>query len=230
MGVREMKSFSIPNKNNTHMFKWLALLFFYPACMQGQNLSAKSFFNDENIPALYLGFDFTKAKLINDEVSKAEIIQGRQFNGINDLMIKEYKKYDFQKAYRRTNWDIDIAEVEKRNQNVNPALLKSSNDSDLHWMRKPDVDTLVSSFDFGTHKGYGILLIVQGMNKPKKLMTVWYTLVDMESKKVLFTYLLTGGVEGGFGFRNYWSSAIKSTIIYVKNRSYDEWKQRFAVK
>jgi len=212
------------------MFRWLALLFLYPACIQGQTLSAASFFKDESIPALYLGIDFTKAKLINDEVSKADIIQDRQFNGINELMIKENKKYNFQEAYRRATWEIDISEVEKRNQNVNPALLKSSNDSDLHRMRKPDVDTLVSSFDFGTHKGYGILLIVQGMNKPKKLMTVWYTLVDMESKKVLFTYLLTGGVEGGFGFRNYWSSAIKSTIIYVKNRSYDEWKQRFADK
>jgi hypothetical protein len=27
-----------------------------------------------------------------------------------------------------------------------------------------------------------------------------------------------------------WMAAIKSTIIYVKNKSYDEWKERFAVK
>jgi hypothetical protein len=211
------------------MFKWMAILLF-PVCIQGQSLSAASFFKYDTIPALYLGIDFTQAKLIRDDVSKENIIQERQFNGINDLMIKENKKYDFQEAYRRTTWDVDISEVEKRNQLVDPALLKSTNEADLHRMRKPDIDSLVNGFNFGTHRGYGILLIVQGMDKSRNLITVWYTLVDMEAKKVLFTYLLQGGVIGGFGFRNYWSSAIKSTIIYVKNRSYPEWKERFGIK
>jgi hypothetical protein len=212
------------------MFRWTAMFLLFPFFMQGQDLSAAEFFKYDTIPALYLGIDFTQAKLINDEVSNENIIQERQFNGINDLMIKEYKKYDFQKAYRRITWNVDISEVEKRNQDVNPGQLKSLNDSDLHRMRKPDVERLVSGFNFGTHKGYGVLLVVQGMDKSSKLITIWYTLVDMEAKKVLFTYLLQGGVGGGFGFRNYWSSAIKSTITYVKNKSYDEWKERFGVK
>jgi hypothetical protein len=205
----------------------LTIFFLFPFSGRAQSLSAAAFFQDETIPAVYLGIDFTKAKLINDENSKADIIQGKQFNGINDLMIKESKKYNFRGAYRRTNWTIDISEVEKRNQFADPDFLKSSNDSDLHWFKKPDVDTLVSRFNFGDHKGYGILLIVEGMDKPKRIMTVWYTLIDMEQKKVLFSYLLQGGVIGGFGFRNYWASAINSTIIYIDNRCYPEWKERF---
>ena len=146
---------------------------------------------------------------------------------INDLMIKESKKYDFRGAYRRKYWEVDISEVEKRNQNVDPSELLSFNDSDLHLMKKTDVDSLVSGFNFGDHKGYGILLIVEGMDKQKRLMTVWYTLIDMEHKKVLFSNLLQGGVIGGFGFRNYWASAINSTIIYVDNKCYHEWKDKF---
>ncbi len=194
---------------------------------QSQTLSAAAFFQDESLPALYLGIDFTKAKLINDDNSKADIIQGKQFNGINDLMIKESKKYNFQGAYRRKSWSVDISEVEKRNQFADPDSLKSSNDADLHWIKKTDVETIVSGFNFGDHKGYGIILFVEGMDKPKRLMTIWYTLVDMENRKVLFSYLLQGGVIGGFGFRNYWSSAINSTIIYIDNRCYAEWKERF---
>ena len=199
----------------------------FSASTRGQALSAASFFKSDTIPALYLGIDFSKAKLINDENSKAGIIQEKQFNGINDLMIKESKKYDFQGAYRRKYWKVDISEVEKRNQNVDPSELLSFNDSDLHLMKKTDVDSLVSGFNFGDHKGYGILLIVEGMDKQKRLMTVWYTLIDMEHKKVLFSNLLQGGVIGGFGFRNYWASAINSTIIYVDNKCYHEWKDKF---
>jgi hypothetical protein len=202
------------------------LVILFPASSQAQALSAASFFRYDTIPALYLGIDFTKARLINDDISKSEIIQGRQFNGINDLMIKEYKKYDFQGAWRRKNWTVDISEVEKRNQSSDPALLKSSSDSDLHWMKTPDVEALVDGFNFGNHQGYGILLIVEGMNKPKRIMTIWYTLIDIAEKKVLYCHLLQGGVLGGFGFRNYWSSAINSTIIYVDNKCYTEWKDK----
>jgi len=204
---------------------WVAAFFFFtPAGMKGQSLSAEKFFKYDSIPLLYLGIDFSKAKLINDDISKATVIQERQFNGINDLMIKEFKKYDFQQAFRRINWEVDISEVEKRNQLVNPDLLKSSNDSDMHWMRKQDVDTLVSSYQFGNHIGYGLLLVVEGMDKSSKLITVWYALIDMGTKKILFIKLLQGKVGSGFGFRNYWASAIKSTITYIKFRTYDEWK------
>jgi len=41
-----------------------------------------------------------------------------------------------------------------------------------------------SDFNFGSKKGYGILLIVEGMSKSKKIMTVWFTLIDMNTKKV----------------------------------------------
>ncbi|HTB25248.1 MAG TPA: hypothetical protein VK711_07745 [Puia sp.] len=205
----------------------IIVLVLFSAASRAQELSAASFFKSDTVPALYLGIDFTKAKLINDENSKAGIIQEKQFNGINDLMIKESKKYDFQGAFRRKYWEVDISEVEKRNQQVDPSELLSFNDSDLHWMKKYDVDTLVSGFNFGNHKGYGILLIAEGMNKSKRLMTVWYTLIDMDQKKVLLASLLQGGVIGGFGFRNYWASAINSTIIYIDNKCYRDWKDRF---
>src|SRR5450432_1526090 len=93
--------------------RWLYLpnclfaFFILSVSVRAQTLSASSFFKNDTIRALYLGIDFTKAKLINDDNSKADIIQGRQFNGINDLMIKESKKYNFQGAYRRKNWDVD---------------------------------------------------------------------------------------------------------------------------
>src|ERR1700687_2768885 len=67
-------------------------------------------------------------------------------------------------------------------------------------------------FNYGSHKGYGILLIIEGMDKTKKLATIWFTLINMDAKKELSTERVEGKLGNGFGFRNYWASAIKNAI------------------
>ena len=212
------------------LFKWILIIFFIPANGLGQALSSKAFFSMDSIPALYLGIDFTQAKLINDEVSDPVVIQEQQFHGINFLMLKEPKKYDFKEAYHRINWTDDLTQVNDRNKKTNPDMLKSRNDSDLYRWIAHDIDTMVSHFNFGSHKGYGILIIVEGMSKSKKIMTSWFTLINMNSKLVLYTDMLEGELGTGFGFRNYWATAIKSSIHQVKRTKYDEWKRSLGTK
>src|SRR5258707_11385872 len=110
---------------------WMIILFFSPSLMQGQSLTAKAFFNSDTVSAVYLGIDFTLARLVNDDASSARVIQSTQFNGINDLIVKENKKYDLQEAYHRNNWKVDIKEVVARNDKADPDSLKSTNDGDL---------------------------------------------------------------------------------------------------
>ncbi len=210
-------------KNKYGLLGWATILFLFPVLTQGQSLSASSFFNSEAISATYLGIDFTLAKLINDEESNAKVIQLTQFNGINDLIVKENKKYDVQDAYHRTNWTVDVKEVESRNDKVNPDQLKSSNESDLTRLNTEDINNLVKNFNYGALKGYGVLLVMEGMSKPGKLATIWFTLIDMDSKKVLTTARVEGKLGSGFGFRNYWASAIKNAISKAK-KDYDQWK------
>lgn len=210
------------NKILTHGFQ-LALLM-APVFMHGQSLSASAFYNNESLPATYLGIDFTLAKLINDDASNAKTIQSTQFNGINDLMVKENKKYEIQEAYHRSNWTPDTKEVESRNDKANPDSLKSTNEGDLTRLKPDDIDKLVRNFNYGSLKGYGVLLIMEGMSKTDKRCTIWFTLIDMDSKKVLTTGRVEGKLGSGFGFRNYWASAIKSAIGHVKSKDYDLWK------
>jgi hypothetical protein len=211
-------------KNNNKFLRWLVILLFFPFFMQGQTVSAKTFFNEDTVTAVYLGIDFTLTKLINDEASNATVIQSEQFNGINDLIIKENKKYDVQDAYRRKNWVVNIKEVEARNLKASPDQLKSSNDADLTRLNKTDIESLVGKFDFGNQKGYGILLIVEGLSKSSKIASIWFTLVNMGNAKVLVTQRVDGKLGSGFGFRNYWASAIKNAIAEVKHKYYEEWK------
>jgi hypothetical protein len=203
---------------------WMLLLFLSPSLMQGQSLSAKVFFNSDTVSAVFLGIDFTLARLVNDDASSARVIQLTQFNGINDLIVKENKKYDLQEAYHRINWNVDLKEVLARNDKANPDSLKSTNEGDLTRLNDRDIDNLVRNFNYGTHKGYGVLLIVEGMNKTGKQITIWFTLIDMGAKKVLTAARVAGKLGSGFGFRNYWASAIKSAIHEVKSDDYDQWK------
>jgi hypothetical protein len=210
-------------KNKISFILYATLGFLLPSFLQAQALSAKTFFNSD-APAVYLGIDFTLARLINDEASVARTIQLTQFNGINDLIVKEAKKYDIQEAYHRSGWTVDIKEVENRNDKANPDSLKSNNDADLTRLNAGDIDRLVKNFNYGTHTGYGILLVMEGMDKTKKLATIWFTLIDMNAKKVLLTDRVNGKLGSGFGFRNYWSSAIKNAIKEAKDDYYDKWK------
>jgi hypothetical protein len=211
-------------KNKNGFLEWVVILVFIPSVMKAQTGSAKTFFNSDTVSAVYLGTDFTLTKLINDEASNAAVIQSQQFNGINDLIVKENKKYDVQEAYHRQNWVLNVKEVEARNLKANPDQLKSSNEADLTRLTKTDIENLVSKFDFGNQKGYGILLIVEGLSKSSKLATIWFTLVNMGQGKVLITQRVDGKLGSGFGFRNYWASAIKNAIAEVKHKYYDEWK------
>jgi hypothetical protein len=216
-------------KNKTLLLGFAAFLVVLPCFTKAQSLSAKAFFNSDTISAVYLGIDFTLAKLINDEASNATVIQSQQFNGINDLIAKENKKYDVQEAYRRTNWNIDLKETESRNQKANPDQLKSSNDADLTRLNPGDIDKLVQNFNYGGHRGYGVLLIVEGMDKTKKLATIWFTLINMDAKKVLAADRVEGKLGSGFGFRNYWASAIKNAISQAK-KDYSKWQSGAASK
>jgi hypothetical protein len=217
-------------KNISFVYPWLLLIFFVPLSMSGQDKAANNFFSSDSVPALYLGIDFTKAKLINDEKSDPVIIQGQQFPGINRLIIDEPKKYDIQEAYHRIFWGISLDAVNLRNQKISPDSLKSTNDNDLLRLNRTDIENLVAGFDFGNHTGYGVLLIVEGMDKTKKMITIWYTLVDMGSKKIIVTERVPGKLGSGFGFRNYWASAIKNTIGNVKSDIYDQWKKNTGIK
>src|SRR5689334_18112346 len=112
-------------KLQRQIYTIIALMLMLPALAKAQNLTASNFFKSDTVSCTYLGIDFTQAKLINDEASNPQVIQERQFQGINFLMIKESKKYDLQEAYRRKTWNPDIKEVDIRNQKVDPDSLGS---------------------------------------------------------------------------------------------------------
>jgi hypothetical protein len=186
----------------------------------------KDFFNSSETPSVYLGVDFTKAKLIDESTANEMDIRDRLYGAINELVINEPKKYDLNKAFHKTNVDHDLSLVAKRNLKVDAGQIKSSNGADFARFKESDIADLIKGFDFGGKTGIGILFVMEGMSKTAKAASVWVTFVDMKAKKVLLTERMEEKAAG-FGFRNYWAGAIKNVLDDIEDKRYKQWKNKF---
>ena len=202
----------------------IAILFFSQTA-SAQTL--KEFFNSSEVSALYLGIDFTQAKLIDDATANEMDIRDRQYAGINDLVVTEIKKFDLNSAFHKSNVDHDLGFVAKRNLKADAEKIKSTNTSDYHRLKEDDISTLVKGFDFGDKKGIGILFVMEAMSKSAKSAAIWVTFIDMKAKKVLLTERMEEKTGMSFGFRNYWATSIKKLLDDIEGDKYKQWKAKY---
>lgn len=188
----------------------------------------KDVFANSETPLLYLGIDFTKARLIDDAGADADEIRDRHFAAINDVVVNEPKRYEINKAFNRSSVDHDLSFVLKKNEKADADLIKSSKTSDFQRLKEADINTLVKGYDFDNKKGVGILLVMEAMGKSAKAAAIWVTLVDMKSRKVLMTERMESKVAAGFSFRNYWASSIRNLLETIDKRKYSEWKKKYS--
>jgi hypothetical protein len=213
---------------HAHKFGWLfAILFFCVNTPAVFAQTAKEVFGSSETPILYLGVDFTKAKVIDDANANVNDIRDRQYAGINDLIVTETKKYDLKSAFHKSFVDHDLGMVAKRNEKINTEDIKSTNTADFHRLKSTDIESLVKGFDFGDKKGVGLLFVMEGMSKSDKAASIWVTLIDMKAHKVLMTERLEGKTGMAFGFRNFWATPIKNVIEEIEKKKYNEWKSKY---
>lgn len=203
----------------------LAFLFFFGAQASAQTL--KDVFNNSESPILYLGIDFSKSKLI--DVGNADDIRNRLYGSINNLVVDEPKKFDLKGAFRKSNINHDFNAVMKSNSKANLNEILSTNYSDFNRFKEADVAAIVKSLEISGKDGIGLLFVMEAMRKQDKKgdIAVWVTLVDMKTKKMLMTERVEADAKGGFGFRNYWASAIKELIDDIDKKKYKEWRNKF---
>ena len=188
----------------------------------------KEFFNSESTSAVYLGIDFTKAKLIDAASEDEKDIVERQFAGINEIAATDAKKLSLAIAFHKPSMDHDLGPVNKRNAKIDPSQLKSTNTADFHRLKEDDIKTLVKGFDFGDKKGLGILFVMEAMSKTGKAAAIWVTIIDMNTKKVLLTERMEEKVGIGFGFKNYWAVPVKRLLGDIEDDKFKEWKNKYS--
>jgi len=182
----------------------------------------KDFFNSSEVPLVFLGVDFTHAKVLNDITANAMDIRDRQYAGINQVIVNEPKKYDFQKAFNKTNVTNDITQAVEKSAKVNAEKIVESGADEIH-LKPADVTAIIKSYNFSGKKGIGVMFIMETMNKASAQASMYVALVELPSGKVLLTERFTEKAAG-FGFRNYWAKTIWAALEDIRKGKYKEWK------
>jgi hypothetical protein len=188
----------------------------------------KDVFTSSETQILYLGIDFTQARLINGTSGTG--VQVRDFFlPINNVVINEPKKYDLQGAFNKSLINNSLGIVKKRNEKTNAENILSTESSDFNRLKEEDISNLVKGIDFEKNKGLGLLFVVEAMKKIDKggVSSVWVTIVDMGAAKMLMTERMEGTTSAGFNFRNYWASTIFNIIEAINKKKYKEWKRKY---
>jgi hypothetical protein len=204
--------------------KWLLAIVFLLAGTQPLSAQTlKDFFNSSEVPLTYLGVDFTRAKVFNDIAANAMDIRDRQFAAINQVIVNEPKKYDFQKALSKSNVTNDISFVNAKNAKIDAEKIIESNSADEVRFTKAAIESLVKGYKFAGKKGIGLMFIMENMNKASAQASMYVTFIDLASGKVLLTERMTAKAAG-FGFRNYWAKTVYEVLNDIKKSKYKEWK------
>jgi hypothetical protein len=205
---------------------WLMVVVFFGINQAAGAQTLKEIFSSSETPLLYLGVDYTQARLIDDATADVTAIRDRHYAAINDLVVNEPKKFDLNGAFHKTSVEHDLGLVAKRNAKINTEEILSTSSADYSRLKEDDIVKLVKGFDFGGKKGAGLLFIVEGMSKAKKGAAIWVTFIDMANKKVLMTERMEGKPTG-IGFRNYWAYPVYDMLKSIEKKKYSEWKTKY---
>jgi hypothetical protein len=208
---------------------WLILVLFF--CSSIQSLTAqtiKDVFTSSETSILYLGIDYTQARLIGGTDGTGTQVRDL-YPAINNVVINEPKKYDLQGAFHKSVINNSLGIVTKRNKEINGENIISTESTDYNRLKEEDINNLVKGIDFEKKKGIGLLFIVEAMKKGEKggTSSIWVTFIDMGANKVLMTERMEGTTGGGFGFRNFWASTIFNVIETIDKKKYKDWKKQY---
>ena len=216
----------------TQKLSWLlAIVLLLSAGTQSFAQTIKDFFNNNSTQLTYLGIDYYKNKLINDPGSNPVDIQSRIYGAMNDVVVNEMgKNYKVAEAFDRSSGvNSDISAVTTRNGKINSKDINSSNTEDFNKLTESDINAEVKALGLKSGDGVGLVFIMEGMKKEEKKSfgAVWVTLVDLKTKKVIMTERMEQEAAG-FGFRNFWVSIIKKSLVEIDKKNYKAWKSKYA--
>lgn len=173
----------------------------------------------------WYGIDYTKSKMIGPDFNDPLAIKTHWFKSWNDIVLNEYDKYNLKKFFRKDIINYNIAPISKRNQLIDENNLVTYNLSEVKKIQDSDIDSLVSSYDFGKNEGFGALLIVESYNKFEEKGTYFIVFIDISKKTALLKERITVKA-GGIGFRNFWASTIYNALNEC-GKKYKNWEKQY---
>ena len=175
-------------------------------------------------PITWLGVDYSDMRFIGPlDVNPSQLDEFAKT--LNDLFLREPKKYDVAAPFDKQTVTSNLKYVEKANAAMNTDQTLSSDSKDMTRFSMETVAKKVGTYGL-SEKGIGLVYITEALNKNDQEAAYWVTFVNMADGKVLLTERVTGKAVG-FGFRNYWAGSFYGTLKQIKGGLYKDWKKKY---
>ena len=176
-------------------------------------------------PITWLGVDYSDMRFIGPlDVNPSQLDEFAKT--LNDLFLREPKKYDVAAPFDKQTVTSNLKYVEKANAAMNTDQVLSSDSKDMTRFSMETVAKKVGTYG-PNEKGIGLVYITEALNKNDQEAAYWVTFVNMADGKVLLTERVTGKAVG-FGFRNYWAGSFYGTLKQIKGGLYKDWKKKYS--
>jgi hypothetical protein len=163
---------------------------------------------------VWCGLDYSKVKMIGtlDFRQPSQIFPGAllEWNGLfmKEMLPKLEAMFPLVesdlKAVEALNEKVTASQIERedgtRAEKVNPTDITETNIADI-----------VASYSLKHDKGIGLVFIMDRLVKAQETGCLYVVFFDISSRKVLHSERVVARA-GGFGFRNYWFSPIKTAV------------------
>ena len=192
--------------------------------------TGKDLFTTKNI--VWYGLNFAEAKMVGlfDQAAGAGAaspgeIRDKWIPAWNVLIVNEPDHYKIKEAFRKNEVYFDLSPTEKMNHEIKLDNFVSYNAFNFSDPNKT-VQDVVSALKGGDkNEGIGLVFVVESFNKTSDEASIYVTVFDIKTKKVLITEKIIGK-PAGFGLRNFWGGAIKRILKQISDVNYSYWKSK----
>jgi hypothetical protein len=177
----------------------------------------------------WLGIDFRKAKFIGMDID----FEGPEMLRLKYIPIWNYlvKKYgqQFSGAFGLESKDMPIDYEKMVDLNGGVAGLRIiPEDEKMKQLSFEQIGELVKLYSTGTGVDTGAAIVVDEFNYPKRRAVMHLVLIDMRTKKIIFSVRSVSKASGAY-VGMYWFSAIRRMMKEV-SRQYGGWKNKYPLK
>jgi hypothetical protein len=169
-----------------------------------------------NCPVVWLGIDFSQARLIGEEGFKdPNTIKHELFENWNHLVITEGDKYNWAEALQVANLGLALYETDSANHRT---ALRTLITNRSYQLPTEIMDDRVREYGMNGHpEGIGVVIFVESLDKVREQGFCFLTYFDIGTRQVLYRKRLIGKAFG-FRIRNYWAGAIYNWLKFTRSR------------
>jgi len=176
----------------------------------------------------WYGLDFSCAKLVGTGFNDPQAIKDKFIPDWNNLVIKEAKKYNIKKFFRKKSVQYKLDIVTERNNKIDFNKLVSLNSIDNTDVDEQKISNAILEYNTGSDAGIGLVFFIEAFDKYKDRAIISVVFFDIASKKVFIVKRLKGEAKG-VGLRNYWASSIYRVMLQCY-KNLGKWKKEYCIK